>query len=152
MLVALLATAAWVWLVQWRVGRHRAAIWKSLVLPSGGAALCWLLLTTLWMPLLNHARSYVPLVNKLQVITQGQCAESWGLHRGLMTAIDYHSDLKMEIAPGQSGCLWLVVDKDQALSLPDSMDMSAWELHTAIGHPRQGEEDLLIYRRKSAQP
>ena len=26
----------------------------------GGAALCWLLLTTLWMPALDYARSYAP--------------------------------------------------------------------------------------------
>ncbi len=146
--VALLATLAWGWLVRWRVGRHRAAIWKSLVLPSGGAALCWLLLTTLWMPLLNHARSYAPLVSKLEVITQGACAEAWGLHRGLMTAIDYHGQLAIEIAPGQRSCNWLIVDKDQAGSLPQSVDMSVWELHTAVGHPRVGEEDLLIYRRR----
>ena len=37
------ATLAWLWLVRWRTGRHRAAIWKSLVLPAGGVALCWLL-------------------------------------------------------------------------------------------------------------
>jgi hypothetical protein len=152
MVVALLATAAWVWLVQWRVGRHRAAIWKSLVLPSSGAALCWLLLTTLWMPLLDHARSYKPLVAKLVQITQGDCAVAWGLQRGLMTAIDYHSTLKIEIAPGQSSCAWLIADKDQADSLTQSGDVSAWEFHSAIGHPREGEEDLLIYRRKSEQP
>jgi hypothetical protein len=65
-LFATLATLAWIWLVKWRVGRHRAAIWKSLVLPAGGAALCWLLLTTLWMPLLDHARSYAPLVRRVR--------------------------------------------------------------------------------------
>ncbi|MFZ9180222.1 MAG: hypothetical protein ACO21V_13530, partial [Limnohabitans sp.] len=47
------------WLVHWRAGRHRAALWKSLVLPAGGAALCWLLLMTLWLPALDYARSYV---------------------------------------------------------------------------------------------
>jgi hypothetical protein len=148
MLVALLATAAWVWLVQWRAGRHRAAIWKSLVLPSGGAALCWLLLTTLWMPLLDHARSFVPLVSKLERITQGQCADTWGLHRGLMTAIDYHGTLRIEVAPGPGHCPWLIVDKDQAGSLPQGVDLSLWELHSAVGHPREGEEDLLIYRHR----
>lgn len=146
--VALLATLAWAWLVRWRVGRHRAAIWKSLVLPSGGAALCWLLLTTLWMPLLNHARSYAPLVAKLEAITQGDCAQAWGLHRGLMTAIDYHGHIVIEIAPGQRPCQWLIVDKDQAGSLPQSVDMTLWDMHTALGHPRVGEEDLLIYRRR----
>jgi 4-amino-4-deoxy-L-arabinose transferase-like glycosyltransferase len=58
--VALAATLCWAWLVKWRAGRHRAAIWKSLVLPAGGAALCWLLLMTLWLPLLDFARSTSP--------------------------------------------------------------------------------------------
>ena len=55
---AVLATLAWGWLVKWRVGRHRQAVWKSLVLPGCGAALCWLLAMTLWMPPLNYAQSY----------------------------------------------------------------------------------------------
>ena len=59
----LLGTLAWLWLVRWRTGRHRHALWKSLVLPAGGVALCWLLLMTLWLPLLDYARSYRPLVD-----------------------------------------------------------------------------------------
>ena len=51
------ASVAWLWLVRWRTGRHREALWKSLVLPAGGVALCWLLLMTLWLPLLDYARS-----------------------------------------------------------------------------------------------
>ena len=53
-----LAGGAWHWrtdlalaLVRWRTGRHRNALWKSLVLPAGGVALAWLLLMTLWLPL-----------------------------------------------------------------------------------------------------
>ena len=41
--VALVATMVWIWLVAWRVGHNRTALWKSLVLPAGGAALCWLI-------------------------------------------------------------------------------------------------------------
>jgi hypothetical protein len=29
----LAGTLAWIWLVRWRTGRHREALWKSLVLP-----------------------------------------------------------------------------------------------------------------------
>jgi hypothetical protein len=88
------------------------------------------------------------LVAKLEAITQGDCAQAWGLHRGLMTAIDYHGHIVIEIAPGQRPCQWLIVDKDQAGSLPQSVDMTLWDMHTALGHPRVGEEDLLIYRRR----
>ena len=66
--------------MKWRVGRHRAAIWKSLVLPAGGAALCWLLLMTLWMPLLDFARSYAPLVRRVEAIVKpADCIETFGL-------------------------------------------------------------------------
>jgi len=74
-----LASLTWAWLVHWRVGRHRAAIWKSLVLPAAGAALCWLLLTTLWMPALDYARSYLPLVRRIEstVASRPMPADIW---------------------------------------------------------------------------
>ena len=50
--VALAATLAWAALVKWRAGHHRAAIWKSMVLPASGAVLCWLLVMSLWSLLL----------------------------------------------------------------------------------------------------
>ncbi len=56
--IAAAGTAAWLALVRWRTGRHQHALWKSLVLPAAGVVLCWLLLMTLWLPLLDYARSY----------------------------------------------------------------------------------------------
>jgi hypothetical protein len=58
--IAVLGTLAWLWLVRWRTGRHRHPLWKSLVLPAGGVTLCWLLLMTLWLPLLDHAPELRP--------------------------------------------------------------------------------------------
>ena len=46
-------------------GATAHALWKSLVLPAGGVALCWLLLMTLWLPLLDYARSYRALVQRI---------------------------------------------------------------------------------------
>src|SRR5205085_4060169 len=62
---AVAATLAWLWLVRWRTGRHRHALWKSLVLPASGVALCWLLHMTLWLPGLDYARSYRPLTERI---------------------------------------------------------------------------------------
>lgn len=110
---ATLATLAWAWLVKWRVGRHRAAIWKSLVLPAGGAALCWLLLTTLWMPLLDFARSYEPLVHRVEaVVKPAECIETFGLKPGLHTAFRFYSPLSLKAAGAPKGCSWLVIDRD----------------------------------------
>ena len=65
LLLALVGTAGWIWLVRWRTGRHREALWKSLVLPAGGVALCWLLLMTLGLPILDYARSNRPIVERI---------------------------------------------------------------------------------------
>ena len=144
---AVVATLAWAWLVRWRVGRHPAALWKSLVLPAGGAALSWLLLTTLCMPLLDYARSYAPLVRRVEALTPNTpCIETFGLTPGLNAAFVFHSKRKLQPASPQARCPWLLVDKDVVGSLPTQINVSEWTLHSALWHPREGEEDLLLYR------
>ena len=63
--LAAVATVAWLALIRWRTGRHQHPLWKSLVLPAGGVALCWLLLMTLWLPLLDFARSSRPGIERV---------------------------------------------------------------------------------------
>lgn len=75
LVVALAATVGWCGLVWWRASRNRAPIWKSLVLPAGGAALGWVLLMTLWLPLLDYARSYTPRC--------AACWQPWGQSPGV---------------------------------------------------------------------
>lgn len=150
-LIALFATLAWAWLVKWRVGRHRTAIWKSLVLPAGGAALCWLLLMTLWLPLLDFARSYVPLVRRTLIVMQQppRCVEAYGLSRGQIAAFQFHGDLVMRPMGSKSSCPWLIVDKDAIKILPVKIDETQWSFHSAMRHPSDRNEDLLVYKRKA---
>jgi hypothetical protein len=149
-LMAIAATLAWIWLVKWRVGRHRAAIWKSLVLPAGGAALCWLLLMTLWLPLLDYARSYAPLVRRSMIIMQQQppCVEAYGLSQSQIAAFQFHGKLVMRPMSTSANCPWLIVDKDAAKKLPASIDPIRWYLHSVMHHPADRNEDVLIYKRK----
>lgn len=148
-LIAVAATLAWAWLVHWRAGRHRAAIWKSLVLPAGGAALCWLLLMTLWLPLLDFARSYAPLVRRSLVVMQRQpsCVETLGLSRGQIAAFQFHGKLVMKPASASASCPWLIVDKDAVKTLPANVNPAQWRLHSSMRHPSDRNEDLLIYKR-----
>ena len=148
-LIALCATIAWGWLVKWRVGRHRAAIWKSLVLPAGGAALCWLLLMTLWLPLLDYVRSYAPLVRRTMVIFQHQprCVDIYGLSRSQIAAFQFHGQLALRPAGSGSNCSWLIVDKDAVASLSGVVDLTHWKLHSTMRYPADKYEDVLIYRR-----
>ena len=148
---AVLATLAWAWLVKWRIGRHRAAIWKSLVLSAGGAALCWLLLTTLWMPLLDYARSYVPLVRRIEAVAGAdRCIQTFGLPPGLMAALKFHTPLVLHPPFKSDSCPWLVVDLEAYTANPAMVESTRWKQHSSLGHPREGEEDVVIFQRKSA--
>jgi hypothetical protein len=101
LLVATVATVAWLWLVRWRTARHRAALWRSLVLPAGGVVLAWTLAMTLWLPPLDFARSYRAHVTLLSKhIPPGVCITAPGLPRALTAALEYHGRWRVETSPG----------------------------------------------------
>lgn len=162
-LVAIFGTLAWLYLVMWRVGRHRTAMWKSMVLPAGGTALCWLLLMTLWLPILDFARSYAPLVQRVsETIGKQACVQIYGLSPGQAAAFDYHGGMNLqllkpeinsEIVPEKLGsptanesCPWLIVDADAEQNL-SSLNMSSWRFVTKVRRPSDDNEDVLLYRR-----
>ena len=152
-LIAIAATLAWAWLVKWRVGRHRAAIWKSLVLPAGGAALCWLLLMTLWMPLLDFARSYVTLAQRVSAIVQAPaCVETHGLDRGQIAAFQFHARLKLKPASKLATCPWLLVDRDALPTLGTVIDFEQWAPQDVGYRAPDKDEDVLLYRRVLPSP
>ena len=156
---ALMATAIWAWLVKWRVGRHRQAIWKSLVLPSGGAALCWLLLMSLWLPLLDFARSYVPWVQQIQQTMKAQggsssdCMMTYGLNVGQMTAFHYHGGFEIKPldnaeSPQNASCRWLIVDNDSRPELAQVAHIKEWRRIETIKRPANKNEDVTLYLRR----
>ncbi|MBU0588598.1 MAG: hypothetical protein KJ852_07700 [Gammaproteobacteria bacterium] len=147
-LLAALATLAWGWLVKWRVGRHRAAIWKSLVLPAGGAALSWLLLMTLWLPLLDYARSYVPLVRQVTTIMQHPaCVQTYGLSRGQVAALRFYGELELTTSDKPGSCDWLIVNGEQIDRLPPSLNLRRWDYRGRVEHPVDRDVNVLLYKR-----
>jgi len=134
--LAVVATAVWAWLVRWRVGRHRTALWKSLVLPAGGAAWCWLLLMTLWLPLLNYAQSYTALVR--QTVSQMQpqgCAHVLGLGHGTLAAYQYYGGLSLQPMQAPAQCPWLLAAPRDGMEVPGAISTSEWVLQAPVRHP-----------------
>jgi len=160
--VALLATLAWCALVRWRTARHRAAIWKSLVLPAGGATLGWVLLMTLWLPLLDYGRSYAPQVALVRhaieaaqdapVPGAGDCVAGYGLDQPLTAALIYHGGLRMA-APGSAAqCRWAIVDPD-GVAAPAIAALPAAEWHQVaiVTRPTDRRDQLVVLRRSPAR-
>lgn len=152
-LAAALATLAWAWLVKWRAGRQRAAVWKSMVLPAGGATLCWLLLMTLWLPLLDYARSYAPLSRQVAArVEPGACVEVHGLNSAQVAAFQYHGQLQLRRAGAKAVCPYLVVDADAQDTLSDTVDMPEWAYLAKLRRPTDKNENVALYKRVSVAP
>ena len=145
---ALLATAAWIALARWRTARHRAALWKSLVLPAAGATLCWLLLMTLWLPALNYGRSFAPQMQELRhLIGDTPCVQVHGLSAPQVAAVRFHGGWTPVPARSLTSCPWLLVDTDAMASLQATVNLSQWRLVGEARRPTNREDNLLVYRR-----
>ncbi len=150
LVLALLVSAAWAGLVHWRTGRHRTAIWKTLALPAGGATLCWLLLATLWMPLLNFAQSYKALSLQVQhTVGVGQCVQTQGLDRHEIAALRWYGHVQVAGSWPLQSCPWLLV---QALGEQPQqvgpVDPAMWQLVATISHFVVYRDSVLVYRRR----
>jgi 4-amino-4-deoxy-L-arabinose transferase-like glycosyltransferase len=145
LLAALLATLAWLALVRWRAGRHRHPLWKSLVLPAGGVALCWLLLMTLWLPLLDYARSYRPWVQRVaELVPAGECIEGATLTRSQLAALET-SGLWRAVTQASEECSWLLVAAAKSNNpLPR---LPGWQAVGRANRPTDRDESILVYRR-----
>ncbi len=152
-MAAALATLAWAWLVKWRAGRQRAAVWKSMVLPAGGATLCWLLLMTLWLPLLDYARSYAPLSRQVAALVEpGACVEVHGLNSAQVAAFKYHGHMELRRAGAKAVCPYLVVDADAQGTLSGTVNLPEWAYLATLRRPTDKNENVALYKRVSVAP
>jgi 4-amino-4-deoxy-L-arabinose transferase-like glycosyltransferase len=146
--VAVAGTVAWMAVVRWRTGRHQEALWKSLVLPAGGVALCWLLLMTLWLPALDHARSARPLVQSLAVhVPAGtRCIAAPGVSAAQVAALEHFGRWTIDATPAalQGPCpLWLRLARERNLPpLP-----TGWLEVAVVPRPTSRDELAQLLRR-----
>lgn len=146
--LALLATLAWAWLVKWRAGQQRAAIWKSLILPAGGTTLCWLLLMTLWLPLLDFARSYESMSRQVAwQVNRQACVEVLGLNTAQIAALRYHQKLNLRPIGPETRCPYLLVDTNSLPTMWQTVKRSDWERMIMVRRPADRNENVVVYRR-----
>lgn len=148
--VAALGTLAWVWLVSWRVGKHREALWKSLVLPAAGSTLCWLLLMTLWLPLLDFGRSYGPVSRRIASMVPPQtCVLTDGLSQAQIAALQYHGELTLQRSTSGPAprCRTLVVAPSSQSTLDQRVNLTHWAYKARVHRLSDRKESLLVYQR-----
>lgn len=155
LLLALLATAAWAAVVTWRAGRHRHPLWKGMVLSAGGVTLVWVLVGTLWLPVLDYASSYRPLGRDIERILREHGAEpsplvqTLGLNPSQQGLLGYWSRARFE--PGAWPQAWRA---PYVLTLTRGPDLP-WPVHGELlwtGHrPGENNELLRLWRRSPSR-
>jgi len=147
---ALLVSTIWLKLVHWRIGRHPAVIWKSLVLPASGATLCWVLLMTLWLPILDRALSYRPWSTQLVgLMNHPKCVYANGLERNQLAGLSYHGEfdfLDFQNGMKHQSCDWLMTRPNSPL-LAKSNEIEGWQLAHKSKRPADRNEEILIFKR-----
>ena len=143
-----MSTLAWLWLVRWRAGRNREALWRSLVLPASGVALGWLLLMTLGLPVLDYARSDRPLIEKLgQHLPREECVLARNLPRHQIAGLAALGGYRVfdEQAPQAPACDFLLTLGRRARETPQG-----WEFVARERRPTDRSEFTYVYRRAAA--
>ncbi|WP_101048976.1 hypothetical protein [Macromonas nakdongensis] len=150
-LPALFATVAWLGVLAWRIGRHRPALWKSLVLSASGGTLCWLLLMTLWLPLLNFGMGQAPISRRIAEVTPpGSCVLVYGLNHAQISGLQHHGALEVRRwrrATDQPACQRWVVNPAAYHTLPPGA-LEGWSLMTRLPRLRGDRAHLMVFERR----
>jgi 4-amino-4-deoxy-L-arabinose transferase-like glycosyltransferase len=145
--LAALATLAWLWLVKWRTGRSRHPLWKSLVLPAAGVALCWLLVMTLLLPPLDNARSYRSLIQRIaQRVPTDACVAAPGAPRAQLVALEHLGGYRIDAleSPAATRCEFLLLMETRARPAAPG---PGWTLLARERRNTSEDEITAIYRR-----
>jgi 4-amino-4-deoxy-L-arabinose transferase-like glycosyltransferase len=147
--LGLVGTGAWIGLVLWRTGRNRHPLWKSMVLPASGVALCWLLLMSLWLPLLDYARSYRPLVQQVaRLLPAGACVAMPGAQPSRVAAIEQLGGFEVDARRDatRTACPYLLRQERRGR---EATAPPGWTLVARVRRPTERTELTAVYRRRA---
>jgi len=143
--LALVASALWLWAVTRRHLRGRQAVTNW----AAGLTLFWGLLLTLWLPFLDAAKSYQPVVTGMQraMPTGDQCVAVE--QQQTMARISWAYYAKLQLRPFVAGqpvpCrLWLLVRDPQA----GAANPDGWQARWQGSRARDKHEQYVLLQRQ----
>ncbi|PAT34498.1 hypothetical protein CK625_12765 [Vandammella animalimorsus] len=161
--LAALSTAIWLAVIAWRTGRHRSALWKSLVLPAGGATWCLTLVMTLWLPMLDYGRSYQPQIDKLAAHIPQDAPCLWAYELGTPQLAAFWAQagwpLRQRGANGPAAqapadaqaCPLSLVGAHASEATQAALQRAGWRLQARIERPTS-DEAVLLFAAPLARP
>ena len=134
-----------VWLIA--VARTRRTNRRAIVNWTAGVTLLWMLINLLWLPAMNHVRSYRTTATAIKAALPGAgCVAQMGLGDAQRAAFAYHGGLKFERVTddAKTSCQNLLVQ-----GVTDKLPVLTgnWVLMREVARPGDKAERFLLYRR-----
>jgi 4-amino-4-deoxy-L-arabinose transferase-like glycosyltransferase len=150
---AVVATLAWLLLVVWRVKTHPRALWRVMVLSTGGTTLVWLLLMTLWLPWINHGKTYKYVADHLHTYTKKDdgCIATRSLGLAQRASLVYHAKLNVRLDAylrknlRADECSWLLIQTSPHSNV-EIVNPSKWEKVWEGGRSSDKDEKFILYK------
>jgi 4-amino-4-deoxy-L-arabinose transferase-like glycosyltransferase len=141
------ATIAWLALVVWRVSRQPKALWRSMVLSSGGMVLTWVLLMTLWLPAGNHRKTYRDVAQQAgAVVAPGhRCVRTLGMDVAQRASFGYFGAMRFDDA--RDDCEWLLVADRVSQPIAPAGVAGDWRQAWRGQRPVDRQERFRLFRR-----
>jgi 4-amino-4-deoxy-L-arabinose transferase-like glycosyltransferase len=138
MLVALVATAAWIL----ALARMPRSPWRVVSRWAAGVTVTWVLLASLWMPWIDYGKTYRPVVASLRqaLPADAGCIGRLSLGAPQRAALEYFGGIHTRW--GNKACHWLIVQGG-----PDEAALDGWTRVWEGHRPGDRGEWLRLYRR-----
>ena len=96
-IVAIISTSFWLVVCYWRVRYKPQVVWRAMVISCSGLVAAWVLLTTLWMPWLNHTKTYRDVAQQIRSAAKdADCVSAQRLGRPQRAAFAYFGGINFE--------------------------------------------------------
>ena len=130
LLIALIITTVWVFIVRWRLSRAPKVIWRCLVISASGTTLMWVLLMTLWLPTINYAKTYQPVAQRFAkaLPLSVKCIDSSFLGDAQLASFVFFTRLPLEDNPACDFILTHTSEEARASSILNQQRLTLiWE-------------------------
>lgn len=165
--LALVATVAWVRLVVWRTASGSRALWRPMVLSTGGVILLWLLMMTLWIPRIDYAKSFKSLGGSITQAVQtnalpddeNRCVADYNLGYAQRATLQYHAQVsfvRKALYSEAKDCNFLLIQDDKRQNLKiktefEANEASHWRLVWSGNRNSDRHEFFYLYARTGQQ-
>lgn len=143
---AVIVTVCWCFLARWRVSRQPKVLWRSVVLSSAGTTLMWVLLMTLWLPIVNYGRTYRDVAQQIAVHLPSdyECISPVRLGDAQIATFAYFGNMHFDF----SGDCDVILRQDRSdFGEPSAMSQYVWRLVWEGRRVADRDERFRLYER-----